>query len=65
MKRTGQVGIDLEASTLGELREALAALEQLPAGATVRVRTRFGANAQGSLLRHLSVVDDGTPAPPP
>ena len=54
MKRTGQVGIDLETSTLGELREALAALEQLPDDATVRVRTRFGATAQGALLRRLS-----------
>lgn len=61
MKRTAQVGIDLEASTLGELRHALAALEQLPDSATVRVRTRFGANAHGALLRRLSVVDDGTP----
>ena len=69
MKRTEQVGIDLETSTLGELRQALAALEQLPDSAMVRVRTRFGANAHGALLRRLSVVDDaaqpGRAWPPP
>jgi hypothetical protein len=54
VKRTGHIGLDLETSTLGELRQALVALEQLPDDATVRVRTRFGATAQGALVRRLT-----------
>lgn len=59
MKRTGHVGLDLETSTLGELRQAVAALEHLPAETTVRVRTRFGANAQGALVRRLTAEYGG------
>lgn len=55
MKRPGHLALDLEASTLGELREVVAALADWPADAELRVRTRLGANGHGAKLRRVVV----------
>lgn len=45
--------------TLGDLRRLLADAEHLPDEAEVRVRTRMGANADGSKLRRVHLIDPG------
>lgn len=50
-------------STLRELREIVAAAQNMPAGSVVRVRTRFGTSANGVLLKRVLIIEP-EPTPP-
>jgi hypothetical protein len=46
---------DLTESTLGELRDLVAATAGMPDASEFRVRTRLGSNGDGSLVRRVSL----------
>jgi hypothetical protein len=48
---------DVQESTLAELRQALADAEGMPDSAVVRVRTRLGANGEGSLVKRIHISE--------
>lgn len=61
MKRVGHVSLELEQSTLGELRAALAETTDLGDDTVVRVRTRFAFNALGAEVATLNLVRERKP----
>lgn len=48
---------DIEASTLAELRALVERTADMAADSPVRVRTRLGANGNGSLLKRVHVAE--------
>lgn len=52
---TRKVTHQVDYSTVAELRAALAGM---PEDATVRVRTRFGANADGAQIKRITITSE-------